>query len=600
MLLLKYYFLIFIKKVFTNLSKLMKNILFILVAIVFISCSQNEMIKPVNKVSGKITLGDSGVAKKEIYLYRQSFTYNQDNLVKAYPVSESGEFEIEIPEGINFGSLHLCAEGYYSAITNYITGDENPRIEAVLFRKAIPMVTDSIEILYLYGNNVEVKTMERIDSTKFSISFENTFKQDSLLIQTVFSKNGSQAVDGLKTSMVYDNNGDYYNVLRPNKKDMYSIEIDLDNFRKVANIAKAPQSKSKWIDGESNISFNAVLDSLGDKYDQIDMDYTIFVKREADQFIEGWDEESIANRAERVKKTINDGLVYLTNEIEKAKSLYLRDYLISQKFSVLNAIDSLTYEEMISQLDTISEIPTKFYDVYDSFLSYPNLDTTIKHDDYIAKLSRKYNEIKDDYNRNYLRYSLISTLNYSPYFMEQEKYLNMMIDSTNAILTENVLPEWIKDAAVKFLKKVELEKTNIAPNFAFKSFDGVEMSLNDLRGKWVLLDFWGTWCQPCVMETPHLKAAYEEFAGNNFEILSLARDSGPDVVKNYISAKEIKWINTMEYEGYAEGVLELYGVNSYPTIYLLNPNGEIDRSVNEGELRGEQLKVTLAKKLISK
>ncbi|MFR9602491.1 MAG: TlpA disulfide reductase family protein [Rikenellaceae bacterium] len=116
-----------------------------------------------------------------------------------------------------------------------------------------------------------------------------------------------------------------------------------------------------------------------------------------------------------------------------------------------------------------------------------------------------------------------------------------------------------------------------------------EISISSLvgDGRWVLIDFWATWCGPCMAEMPNLQAAYEEYAEYGFEICAISLDSDSQAWRKYCN-NNLPWVNLLA--GHSD-VAKLYQVKSIPTNFLISPEGKIV----EKNLRGENLAITLAK-----
>ena len=140
---------------------------------------------------------------------------------------------------------------------------------------------------------------------------------------------------------------------------------------------------------------------------------------------------------------------------------------------------------------------------------------------------------------------------------------------------------------------VGLRKGLEAPDFEGLTIDNTAVRLSDFRGKYVLIDFWGTWCAPCIMEVPHLVEAYESFSRDDFEILAVANDS-PDLVRDFVEKEGLEWIQVVQEESdpSRKDILELYRIRGYPTTYLVNREGVIVE--REAKLRGTELKKTLS------
>lgn len=143
--------------------------------------------------------------------------------------------------------------------------------------------------------------------------------------------------------------------------------------------------------------------------------------------------------------------------------------------------------------------------------------------------------------------------------------------------------------------KVALRPGTEAPLFTAETFSGDELSLSDLKGKYVMIDFWGTWCGPCIEALPIIKEAHATYGGENFEIVGIANELNLERFGDFVERENLQWPQIPEiYEKESE-IQELYSVNSYPTYYLINPDGEI---VEYGmALSADNLMETLAKYL---
>ena len=116
-----------------------------------------------------------------------------------------------------------------------------------------------------------------------------------------------------------------------------------------------------------------------------------------------------------------------------------------------------------------------------------------------------------------------------------------------------------------------LEKGTLAPEFALKNLDGNIVRLGDLRGKFVLINFWATWCVPCKMEMPSLERLYKRIKSEKFELLAVSNDMFAEkVVRPYIDANRFNFPVLIDSQLRASN---LYGIVTLPTTYLINPEG---------------------------
>ncbi len=112
------------------------------------------------------------------------------------------------------------------------------------------------------------------------------------------------------------------------------------------------------------------------------------------------------------------------------------------------------------------------------------------------------------------------------------------------------------------------------PDFtAQEALTGREFSLSELRGKVVLLDFWATWCRPCVHEIPNVKRAYKAYSRQGFEIVSISLDKDRRRFESFVRSHRMTWLHVMEGGGWKTRLARKYGVNGIPRMIVVDPNG---------------------------
>jgi peroxiredoxin len=129
-----------------------------------------------------------------------------------------------------------------------------------------------------------------------------------------------------------------------------------------------------------------------------------------------------------------------------------------------------------------------------------------------------------------------------------------------------------------------------APAFAAQDLSGRTVRLDAYRGKYLIVDFWATWCAPCIGELPRLQSAYAKYKDSGLEIVSVSLDETKAVVADFVKTRNLPWPQIHNASCSAD-VVEAFGVVSIPAAYLIDPQGTIIRL----DLRGKALDDTLAR-----
>lgn len=130
---------------------------------------------------------------------------------------------------------------------------------------------------------------------------------------------------------------------------------------------------------------------------------------------------------------------------------------------------------------------------------------------------------------------------------------------------------------------------DLAPDIRLPDTSGREFALRALRGKYVLIDFWASWCAPCREASPQLVKAFKRFEGRNFTILGVSLDSKRSSWEKAIREDKLYWHQVSDLKGWNSGPAAIYGVEAIPANFLIDPDGKIVAR----DLAGDSLVATL-------
>ena len=107
----------------------------------------------------------------------------------------------------------------------------------------------------------------------------------------------------------------------------------------------------------------------------------------------------------------------------------------------------------------------------------------------------------------------------------------------------------------------------------FAAVDGRQVDLEKLRGKVILIDFWATWCGPCVREVPHVKSVYDKLHPKGFEIVGISFDQKKNALQSFVLKEKMGWPQYFDGKGWDNKFGARFGIESIPTMWLVDKKG---------------------------
>ena len=132
-----------------------------------------------------------------------------------------------------------------------------------------------------------------------------------------------------------------------------------------------------------------------------------------------------------------------------------------------------------------------------------------------------------------------------------------------------------KDVKLAAAKPEADDRVGKPVDIKFTSIDGKKVDVSKMKGKVVLIDFWATWCGPCVAELPNVKRAYDKLHPKGFEIVGISLDSKESALRRFVKKEELPWPQYFDGQGWNNSISKKHGIRSIPAMWLVDKEGNL-------------------------
>ena len=231
------------------------------------------------------------------------------------------------------------------------------------------------------------------------------------------------------------------------------------------------------------------------------------------------------------------------------------------------------YHSIMEQSDALDKVYDELLATYNAAQESRNLMGMATAKLQLDEVENQQVNLKKDYVKEHPKsfVSLIfitSELIYYASLQELESYKSWIDHSLYGTKAMKEIDQRI-EALQKF------EPGQIVPEIALPDTAGVVRKLSDLRGKYVMVDFWASWCRPCRMENPEIVAVYQQFHDKGFDIFAVSLDENKEAWMNAINKDNLTWTHVSELKRWHGEVSSEFCINSIPSNLIINPEGKI-------------------------
>lgn len=315
----------------------------------------------------------------------------------------------------------------------------------------------------------------------------------------------------------------------------------------------------------------------------------------------------VADSAKRDTIPVKDGKFTWTGEVTEPEKVFLMfptryvDFFLengniqitghADSLDKLKVTGSASHDEFLNYKGSIKNITDQEEELYGKYEEMKSNDSLkAAWEDQVAELRRQRRKGTMDYITGHPKSPVSVSLLSDMAIMGEYKQLDSLYQMLDASAQQTAVGGRLA-ARIAILKKSAIGEPMI--DFTQPDVNGKPVKLSDLKGKYVLLDFWASWCGPCRAENPNVLKAYNAYKDKNFTVVGVSLDDSGEKWRKAIEEDGMPWLQLSDLKGFRNEVASQYGIQAIPSTFLLSPEGIIIAK----DLRGEALNKKLGELL---
>lgn len=438
--------------------------------------------------------------------------------------------------------------------------------------------------------------LQNIDGVDISIPVDAqnnfSFKSDSLVkgfyevdeIGTVYMCPGYQlTVQPDKEGIyVFKGKGDLENnAMKTAKKQIIAYlpkaEVEMFEFGQSAYYLEPTVFLQKLDSFQKNgvILFKKSEDTLFQKYATLDLEF--YGNHLLTNFLQyyGWNQINFMKYTKMIEKLDPKSPGYMSKLMAMGSS-NIFDKSLNEEDRI--KLSELVYNKWDKENEMLFRNSTWYRQAFQNYITFISAKYRTTEDllgkrtnPKVKELNAVRGEIKNPYILSYFDHSITKLI------LKQSKDTAVLNKYYNEYLTRASRQDYLLDIKKVYNNAVSYTDNSLAPEFSFKDGLGQSVSLKSLRGKFVYIDVWATWCGPCKAEMPGLKKLEAAYKGKNLEFVSISVDKQQDanLWKEFVKNNGLKGIQLISDNAFETAFIEKMNINSIPRFILIDPSGKL-------------------------